>query len=49
MVKVYLHDRAHWFKTEAEAAQFMRDNPAATMREFSQYWNGKTKQWEVKP
>lgn len=48
MIKVYLFDRAHWFKTEGEAAQFMRNNPAATLREFSQYWNRFTQQWEAK-
>lgn len=48
MIKVYLNNCVFWFDSEAAAAQFMRANPAATLREFSQYWNRLTQQWEAK-
>jgi hypothetical protein len=48
MIKVYLNNCVFWFDSHAAAAQFMRDNPAASLREFSQYWNAKTRQWCAK-
>ena len=49
MIKVYLNNCAHWFDSHAAAAQFMRDNPAATLREFNSYWCAQSRQWRAKP
>lgn len=48
MIKVYLNNHAHWFTSHAEAAEFMRNNPAATFREFNQYWNAAARKWCAK-
>jgi hypothetical protein len=47
MIKVYLQNRIFWFDSHAAAAEFMRDNPAATLQELRAYWNSFTRQWEA--
>jgi hypothetical protein len=48
MIKVYLNNRIFWFDSHAAAADFLRDNPAATFQEFSSYWDAAARQWKVK-
>jgi len=45
MYKVYLKNQAHWFTTQAQRDRFMQAHPAATVREFNQYWDRNAGAW----
>jgi hypothetical protein len=49
MIRVYLNNRSYWFNSHKDAADFMRNFPDATLREFSTYWDAAARQWKVKP
>ena len=47
MVKVYLDNKSYWFNTLEEAKEFIKLN-GGSFKEFNQYWNAVTKNWENK-
>lgn len=47
MIKVYLNNRIHWFKSMDEAAPFLRDNPGAEAIELRIHWHAAGREWRV--
>jgi hypothetical protein len=45
MYKVYLYNQAHWFTTQVQRDEFIQAHPAATVREFSQFWDRNAQAW----
>ena len=45
MYKVYLNNQAHWFDNLVQRDEFIQAHPAATVREFNQYWDRNAGAW----